>query len=43
MEVAEKNCGLGAGDEQNNENQEQEPKHVVHLMRPKTQTTTLSC
>lgn len=37
VEVAQQNCGLGAGDEQNNEDQEQESKHVVHLMRPKAQ------
>lgn len=34
VEVAQQNCCLRAGDEQNDENQEQESKHVVHLMRP---------
>lgn len=38
VEVAEQNGGLRAGDEKNDENQKQEPKHVVHLMRPKTDT-----
>lgn len=36
VEVAQQNCCLRAGDEQNDENQEQESKHVVHLMRPET-------
>lgn len=39
VEVAEQNRGLGAGDEKNDENQEEEPKHVVHLMRPETPIT----
>lgn len=34
VEVAEENCCLGAGDDQNNENQKQKSKHVVHLVRP---------
>lgn len=34
VEVAEQNCCLGAGDDQNNENQKEESKHVVHLVRP---------
>lgn len=38
VEVAQENCCLGAGDEQNDENQEEESKHIVHLMRPKAQT-----
>lgn len=37
MEVAEQNCCLRAGDDQNNENQKQEAEHVVHLVRPATQ------
>ncbi len=40
MEVAEQNRSLRAGDEQNNENQEEEAKHVVHLMRPETLKAT---
>lgn len=34
MEVAEQNGGLGARDEQNDKHQEQEAKHVVHLVGP---------
>lgn len=37
VEVAEQNCCLGAGDDQNNENQKEESKHVVHLVRPAKQ------
>lgn len=37
VEVAEQNCCFGAGDDQNNENQKQESKHVVHLVRPAIQ------
>lgn len=32
VEVAEQNCCLRAGDDQDNENQKQESKHVVHLV-----------
>lgn len=39
MEVAEQNCGLRAGDEQDNENQEQKSEHVIHLMRPERDHT----
>lgn len=34
MEVAEQNSGLRAGNEQDDEDQEEEAKHVIHLMRP---------
>lgn len=34
VEVAEQNCCLRAGNDQNNENQKEEAKHVVHLVRP---------
>lgn len=34
MEVAEEDGGLRAGDEQDDEDQEEEAKHIVHLMRP---------
>lgn len=37
VEVAEQNCCLRAGDDQNNENQKEESKHVVHLVRPAKQ------
>jgi hypothetical protein len=34
VEIAEENGGLRAGDYQNDENQKQESKHVVHLIGP---------
>ena len=34
MEVAEKNCCLRAGDDQNNEDEEQESIHIVDMRRP---------
>lgn len=34
VEVAEQNCCLRAGDDQNNENQKEEAEHVVHLVGP---------
>lgn len=34
MEVAEQNSCLRAGNEQDYEDQEEEAKHVIHLMRP---------
>lgn len=37
VEVAEQNCCLRAGNDQNNENQKQESKHVVHLVGPAIQ------
>lgn len=37
VEVAEQNCCLRAGDDQNNENQKEEAEHVVHLVRPAIQ------
>lgn len=40
MEVAEQDGGLRTGDDQNNEDKEQEAKHVVHLMGPGGQQET---
>lgn len=40
MEVAEQDSGLRASDDQNNEDKEQEAKHVVHLMGPGGQKET---
>lgn len=37
VEVAKQNCCFRAGDDQNNENQKQKSKHVVHLVRPAIQ------
>ena len=34
MEVAEEDCGLGAGDDQNDEDEEEEAVHVVDLAAP---------
>ena len=34
MEIAEQYCRLGASDHQNEEHEEQESKHVVHLAGP---------
>ena len=34
MEVAEENCGLGAGDDQDDEHEEEEAVHVVDLAAP---------
>lgn len=34
MEVTEQYCGLRTRDNQNNEYQKQEAKHVIHLVRP---------
>lgn len=34
MKVAEEDGGLGAGDDQNQENQKEKSKHVVDLARP---------
>lgn len=34
MKIAKQNSGLRAGDDQNDEDQEEESKHVIHLMRP---------
>lgn len=34
MKVAEQNSGLRAGNDKDDEDQEQEAKHVIHLMRP---------
>lgn len=34
MEVTEQYGGLRTRDNQNNENQKQEAKHVIHLVRP---------
>lgn len=34
MEVAEQYCGLRTCNNQNNEYQKQEAKHVIHLVRP---------
>ncbi len=34
MEVAEQNSCLRAGNDQDDEDQEKEAKHVIHLMRP---------
>ena len=41
MEVAKKDGSLWAGDDEDDEHQEEESKHVVHLMRPaKTENKT---
>ena len=34
VEVAEENCGLGAGDDQDDEHEEEEAVHVVDLAAP---------
>ena len=34
MEVAKENCGLGAGDDQDDEHEEEEAVHVVDLAAP---------
>jgi hypothetical protein len=34
MEIAEQYGRLAAGDNENDEHQEQEPEHIVHLVRP---------
>lgn len=34
VEIAEQDGGLRASDQKNDKYQEQEAKHVVHLMRP---------
>lgn len=34
MEIAEQNSCLRAGNNQDDEDQEKEAKHVIHLMRP---------
>ena len=34
MEVAEENCGLGAGDDQDDEHEEEEAEQVVELVLP---------
>lgn len=34
MEVTEQYCGLRTCNNQNNEYQKQEAKHVIHLVRP---------
>jgi hypothetical protein len=36
MEIAEKDGRLGAGDDQDDEDQKQESVHVVNLSRPET-------
>lgn len=41
VEVAEQNCCFRAGDDQNDENQKEEAKHVVHLVRPAVQRATV--
>lgn len=38
MEVTEQYGGLRTRDNQNNENQKQEAKHVIHLVRPKEES-----
>ena len=39
MEITEEDGGLGAGDNEDDEHEEQETKHVVHLMGPVTIVT----
>lgn len=35
VKVAEQDCGLRAGDDEDHEHEEQETEHVIHLAGPK--------